>query len=196
MFNLVGAIPKLDLSETSVSQTVTINNGVGANGTYNISYANLLKWGYNQTTATNTLYGLYWYNYSLVPNGNTYNSTYNMWSYNQSDGSYNATYDGINNTENIQGLLNLTNIYSTFNSTYDGLNSSYNKFWYNYSLVPNGNTYNSTYDGLIKWGYNMSDGSYNATYALWGYNQTTANMTTNSSGCVIITGATSVFNVC
>jgi hypothetical protein len=81
-----------------------------------------------------------------------------------------------------------TTIHSTFNATYDQ---------WAYNQTYSGSTFNATYDAgtnatfnqsltdLLyaekKWGYNMSDGSYNSTYATWAYNQTYSGSTFNST---------------
>ena len=90
-----------------------------------------------------------------------------------SGSSYNATYEAFNSTGNVQGLLNLTDIYSTYNSTY-------HIFAYNMTGSASANDYNHTQvlEDLYKiYWYNMSDGSgsgssYNVTYAIYAYNET------------------------
>jgi len=94
----------------------------------------------------------------------------------------------VNTTGNLQNLLNSTGIYSTYNATYSGYASPWQKTatsLYNdtnsvligINTSTPGNTFNVRGDGNItgelylgevavsEWLYNMTDGSYNATYA-------------------------------
>jgi hypothetical protein len=81
------------------------NMSGASGGTYNSSYDNLLKYGYNFTTAQ------------------IYNATYDKWAYNMtssSSGSYNATYEGYNTSYN-KFWYNQTYSGSTYNDTYKNL---------------------------------------------------------------------------
>lgn len=162
-----------------------------SDGSYNETYN---KYAYNQTDASivyvDSLNSSYLSTYNATYAANMANNSWNQtlgnllyadikWGYNQSDGSYNATYDIY--------AYNMTTPAIDYT---DALNDSYEKFWYNYSLA-SGSVYNSSYDAGVKWqynetysgstfnstydtyAYNMSDGSYNATYDMYAYNMTT-----------------------
>ncbi|MBU0962457.1 MAG: hypothetical protein KKD48_00980 [Nanoarchaeota archaeon] len=189
-----------------------------SDGSYNITYA---IYAYNQTdyiltitnanfTALNASVTKWLYNMS----DGSYNATYNKYAYNMSDGSYNATYHGLNVSYG-KYWYNMSD--GSYNATYDaGINASWNQSWadtlysaiawgynmtlgaisyitqssinlqsnitdinttldtkfstYNYNMSDG--SYNATY---AKYAYNMSDGSYNATYDIWSYNQTQTN---------------------
>ena len=95
------------------------------------------------------------------------------WLYNQTEAAgsnfnYNQTtiiLNTVNTTGNIQGLLNLTNIYSTFNSTYD-------QFAYNQTEASIFN-YNQTEASIFNYNQTEAEHSiFNVTYSNFAYNQT------------------------
>lgn len=116
----------------------------GSDGDYCIDEGNS---SFNKSL-TDTLYaGIEWdYNQS----DGSYNETYNIWAYNQSDGSYNSTYDAT-----AYNMSEAT--FAMWNSTWD--NSWVNVFAYNHTLAAN----ESIYGAYGQFWYNMSDGNTNCT---------------------------------
>jgi hypothetical protein len=118
-----------------VATKVYVDNSISANLSDSKTYANTNILG-NLTTAqtyTNTVLSgnVSLSNLQGILNSSgiysTYNSTYELWAYNQTTPSNTYTDNviaSVNTTTNIQNLLNSTGIYSTYNSTYDGMNSS------------------------------------------------------------------------
>ena len=183
--------------------------GTGGNSSWNQTFANTLYasiiWGYNQSDGSfNTTYDQFAYNqsdgsgdtingttltitnitnflfnYNQTTAGNSINGTTLtianitnfLFNYNQSDGSFNATYDlfaynqsdGSGDTINGTTLTigNITNFLFNYNQTIAGTGD--NESW-NEELA-------KTLFASIIWGYNQSDGSYNATYDEFAYNQ-------------------------
>ena len=195
---VVGGYPNFDINGTlrinsgliypGTGNVLKIGGGSGELGTSGIrNSGNLLKiimqtWGI-QVNGTLTAD-------NISVNGNvtadyffgkvaTFNSTYDLWAYNQtgiynynqSDGSYNATYDAaiaiMNNTYNAT--------YQTW--AYNQSDGSYNST-YDSAIAIMNNTYNATYQ---TWAYNQTntafynasyDATYNSTYNQWAYNMT------------------------
>jgi len=109
---------------------------------------------YNQSVPYDALN----YNQSLSP-------TITPWLYNQSDGSFNSTYNTF--AYNQTGGFAYNQTTATFNQ--------YGLWWYNQSLSPTITTwlYNQSLSPTITpWLYNQSDGSFNSTYNTFAYNQT------------------------
>src|SRR3989304_85541 len=109
---------------------------------------------YNQSVPYDALN----YNQSLSP-------TITPWLYNQSDGSFNSTYNTF--AYNQTGGFAYNQTTATFNQ--------YGLWWYNQSLSPTITQwlYNQSLSPTItQWLYNQSDGSFNSTYNTFAYNQT------------------------
>jgi hypothetical protein len=103
--------------------------------------------------------------------GSSYNETYNLWAYNQ--------------TANLSGLVPYTGATTNVNLGVNNITSNWFFGLYNWVIgittqpfaTFNGSTFDLT-TNVTKWLYNMSDGSYNSTYDLWAYNQTTTSTST------------------
>ncbi|HRZ86045.1 MAG TPA: hypothetical protein P5277_04695 [Candidatus Paceibacterota bacterium] len=159
--NLTVNVTRWMYNQTAAISGITLINST----VLDISNITNFLYNYNQTSSAieilNTTYGVYWYNQTY--SGSTYNATYALWAYNQtvSGGGYNITYD-----------------------SWLGNYTEYNKYWYNMTGSASVYDYNHTsaVEGLYgMYFYNMSDGSYNATYDKWAYNQTGISVW-NSSG--------------
>ena len=177
--NLFSAKTTDDLTEGSINLYDNQSwNETRANGLYAG-----VEWSYNETTATFDLYNATWDNRDMIKfvndTGNiqnllnatgiysTYNTTYDKWAYNQSDGYSNETdlVLSVNTTGNIQNLLNATGIYSTFNVTYNiwtynqttATFTQFNATWDNRAEISNVNV--TLYNLFIDYNYNQTTGS-------------------------------------
>ena len=114
---------------------------LGYGDAWNKTYADTLyagiEWDYNQTTATYNLWNSIW--------TSTYNSTYDSWAYNQTAPA--QTYADAQDVIFNNSIADYVDA-----QDHSGGNLSFNQ-----SLT-------GTLYADIQWGYNMSDGSYNATY--------------------------------
>ena len=112
-----------------------------------------------------TSINMFLYNYSSIPNANTFNASYDDFAYNQTDPaitSINTSYNPLwyNHTLIARDYLNTTYGLFWFNQSnlaVNILNITYNSRWYNYSTVS---------DTTI-WQYNFTTGTYNQYNNAW-----------------------------
>ncbi|MBM3230604.1 hypothetical protein FJZ22_03055, partial [Candidatus Pacearchaeota archaeon] len=163
----------------NVTATYFIGSGAFLTGiasnSFNATYA---QFAYNQTTPAQS------YADSIV--NRSFNQTLTdslyaskIWNYNQSDGSYNVTYATYAYNQTLAAINNLVSQYLNLSGT--NANQNLNVGIYNITAAAfigdgrylhNISIYNASYHALLPYGYNQSDGSYNATYAQFAYNQT------------------------